>query len=59
MLDVIARLLISISIMVGTTQLPSLSAAVTTQTVRTDDVPAKPGRFCPAKRDTFVRACMV
>lgn len=48
MLDIIARLLLSAGIMIGTTYLPSLSEAVGAQTTggRTS---AADARVCPAK----------
>ncbi|MEE7505675.1 hypothetical protein ACLBXO_23320 [Methylobacterium sp. C33D] len=50
MLDVIARLLLSAGIMVGTTYLPALSHAVTGQPAGTRVAAAAPA--CPAKPAT-------
>lgn len=51
MLDVIARLLLSAGIMVGTTYLPALSQAVTGQSGGTQ-VSAADAPACPAKPAT-------
>ncbi|GAN46602.1 hypothetical protein ACXR8U_17940 [Methylobacterium radiotolerans] len=51
MLDVIARLLLSAGIMVGTTYLPALSRAVSGQPAGTR-VATAPAPACPAKPAT-------
>ncbi|MGU3419215.1 hypothetical protein [Methylobacterium sp. D54C] len=60
MLDVIARLLLSAGIMVGTTYLPTLSQAVTGQPAGTRisaaDAPACPAK--PAMAGIRARSCL-
>ena len=56
MLDIIARLLVSASIMIGTVYLPALSPGASVRDAATGAT-AKESRACPARRDMSVRAC--
>lgn len=57
MIDIIARLLISLSILIGTTYLPTLSAATGFAQAAAPDGAARTRRACPARHDAAIRAC--
>ena len=57
MIDIIARMLISASILIGTAYLPTLSAATGLTQAVSPDGAAPSGRACPPLRETAIRAC--
>lgn len=58
MLDILARLLISASILIGTAYLPTLSAATGPAQAASPDGAGGSARACPRESETVLRACI-